>query len=174
MSKYDCVSPEAVREILCYDAATGLFRWRPRGDAGWDKHYSGAAALTTKDRHGYLTGVIRGHRFFAHRVAIAWVTGAWPDGEVDHINHDRADNRAENLRVVTRSANRKNIRKQANNTSGRTGVHWASNVSLWVAQIMVGGRKKHLGCFATEEEAAAAREAAERRYDFHPNHGKET
>ena len=47
--------------------------------------------------------------FYIHRlVAFAFVEGWFEGAEIDHINTIRDDNRAENLRFVTRSENMKN------------------------------------------------------------------
>lgn len=84
---------------------------------------------------------------------------------IDHINGDKLDNRRDNLRVVTASvngANRHQLNK--NNTSGVRGVSYAPNFSIskpWRAQIMANRKARHLGLFATKEEAVAARKAAE-------------
>ena len=43
----------------------------------------------------------------AHRVIWALVHGEWPEGQIDHINGVRDDNRLENLRVVTNQDNQK-------------------------------------------------------------------
>lgn len=44
--------------------------------------------------------------------------------------------------------------KRSRYTSRFRGVSWKSKIKKWVAQISVGGRKIHLGCFDCEEEAA--------------------
>ena len=41
----------------------------------------------------------------------------------DHINRMRYDNRADNLRIVTRSVNNRNITKRSDNTTGTQGVY---------------------------------------------------
>ncbi|WP_428999737.1 HNH endonuclease signature motif containing protein [Stenotrophomonas maltophilia] len=43
-----------------------------------------------------------------HRLAWLYMTGQWPSGEIDHINHDRSDNRWHNLRDVSHQANQQN------------------------------------------------------------------
>jgi hypothetical protein len=46
-------------------------------------------------------------------------------------------------------------------TSQHRGVHWDKSRSKWKAQIQVGGKQRHLGYFAAEEEAAKAYRDAE-------------
>lgn len=88
---------------------------------------------------------------------------------VDHVNGNKLDNRLENLRIVTNSqnqANRHNLNK--NNKSGVRGVtapaHLRRGGKPWLAQIGISGKVIYLGIFATLEEAAAARQAAEIKY----------
>ena len=47
------------------------------------------------------------------------------------------------------------------NKSGVKGVYWQKKTHRWIAQIQFQGRKRHLGCFETLEEAAEARKKAE-------------
>ena len=67
---------------------------------------------------------------------------------IDHIDHNRLNNSMDNLRVVTNSHNQMNT-----NAKGYT---WDKDAKKWRALIMLNGKKKHLGRFATEEEARAA------------------
>lgn len=95
------------------------------------------------------------------------------DHIVPLINGDRDDNRIENLRDVTGAENARNRRLQADNATGRTGVtaYPFQGQLRFVARIRVGGKLHHLGYFATVEEAAEARRAAEIKHGFHINHG---
>ena len=75
--------------------------------------------------------------------------------DVDHINGNRRDNRRCNIRICTRAQNMCNREKLSNNTSGYKGVSLKDG-SRWCAQIKINGRKKHIGCFDTPEQAHAA------------------
>jgi len=119
---------------------------------------------------GYRNGCIDGISLYAHRVAWALYFGEWPDGEIDHINHDHADNRICNLRSVTRAENLRNLPKMRHNTSGVTGVYRRKD--KWLAAIRVDRKLIRLGYFHSFNDAVAARELAERQYRFHPNHGR--
>lgn len=92
--------------------------------------------------------------------------------QIDHINHNRADDRIENLRKTNNKGNSRNRALLTNNKSGYTGVYWRKDVSKWRATIRVDGEDINLGCFYSLEEAVAARKAAEASYGFHENHGQ--
>lgn len=95
-----------------------------------------------------------------------------PEGmQVDHINHDRLDNRIENLRLVTNQMNLRNATKQKRSKSGFTGVSWDKLNESWMARIGVGEKDIWLGRFKKKRDAIFRRKLAEIAYGFHPNHG---
>lgn len=68
-------------------------------------------ALTRHKSSGYLVCKLNGKQYKHHRlVALQFIPNGDPAHkiEVDHINHDRCDNRIENLRWVTASENSRN------------------------------------------------------------------
>lgn len=159
---------------VAYDPESGKFTWlycescRPC----WNARFAGKEALCAPHSNGYLFGAIANQKLFAHRAAWALHYGAWPDGEIDHINHDRTDNRISNLRIACRSQNARNLSRSRRNISGVTGVFRHSQTSTWQAQIRVNRKSIHLGSFHEINDAIAARKAAEIKYDFHKSHGQ--
>jgi hypothetical protein len=85
-----------LRELMHYEPETGrvVRRTATRG------HRAGAVAGCTR-RDGYQVISIDGYRYLAHRLAWLYVHGAWPDGDLDHINANPSDNRIANLRAAT-------------------------------------------------------------------------
>lgn len=79
---------------------------------------------------------------------------------VDHANGDGLDNRRANLRLATPSQNGANIAAPRSNTSGYKGVNLYRRTGRWRAHITVAQRQRHLGYFATAEEAARAYDSA--------------
>lgn len=74
--------------------------------------------------------------------------------EIDHANRDPLDNRRSNLRACTRAENARNTHKKRATATGLRGVY--PNRNGFAAHIRYGGRRHHLGTFATAEEAYAA------------------
>lgn len=156
-------SVERLREVLSYYPDSGFLYWRQemgrRGKVG-----ARAGSLSAQ---GYLVLGVDGMRnLFAHRIAWAIHQGAWPDGEIDHINGNRIDNRMQNLRVVATRQNHQNMRRaRSDNKLGLLGV--SPRGDRFRAQIQVDGKKRWLGEFDTAEAASAAYLAAKRVLHSH-------
>lgn len=157
------LTAERLRELVSYDQETGKFvRLVATGPRGCHKPGSLKAYIKT---NGYARVHVDGTTHAAHRLAWLYMHGRWPDGDIDHINGDRLDNRATNLREVTRAENMQNERKaRCNNKSGLLGV--SPHGRSWRAQITVGGVCKKLGSYETPEQAHAVYLAAKR--ELHP------
>lgn len=142
-----------LRELLHYDPATGIFTWAspPRGR-------SLTSPVGSFDVQGYLTIRLDYVRYKAHRLAWMHHFGEFPIGFVDHINRNKADNRIENLRVVTNSENQQNRTAPITNTSGHKGIHMARRPRKWKAQAWLHGKPHHFGYFDLIEDAVAAYE----------------
>jgi len=172
-----------VKKLLDYDAETGIPTWKHRGREwfkrdgdwkSWNKRFPGTLALaSTSKTHRYPNGSCFGKTYNAHRVIWLLVFGRWPENQIDHINQDRTDNRIVNLRDVTNECNAKNQKKHRNNTSGYVGV-CKHSCGKWQVHITVNSKMKYLGLFENIEDAAAARAAADIKYGFHENHGRES
>lgn len=147
----DKISAERLREALSFDPETGEFRRRrPNGTISGKRAGSGSH----HKRYRYLR--VDGINYSEHRLAWLFIYGKWPDGEIDHINMDRADNRIVNLREATPSQNQANRKVRKRNKLGIKGVMLHKRDRKYVAQIKRGNKVKHLGYFQTAEEAAEA------------------
>ena len=138
------LSYEFISSILQYDPETGILRWKEQR-GGVKK---GDIAGCFDGYHGYIRLRIRKKMYMSHRLCWLLLTGKWPKQQIDHINGDRIDNRACNLRECTLSQNQRNKLKMKNNTSGYTGVY-KTTTNKWTATI-------NLGTFKSKEEAALA------------------
>ena len=147
------LTAERVRDVLTYDPATGVFRWRV---AASGRVQIGMIAGRTKI-DGYRGIKIDGKEYQAHRLAWLYVHGFWPACHIDHINGIRNDNRLSNLRDVSRSEN-------AQNQYRVLGVCLTRR--KFQAQIKIDGKSRYLGRFETAELAHQAYIKAKRR--LHP------
>lgn len=163
---------ERLRERLYFDDL-GILRWRRCASMPkqWNSVWPGREAFTAIDGKGYRHGSIDGCYVRLHRVVWALAYGSWPAGDLDHVNGDRLDNRLDNLREVCGSANQRNAKRRADNTSGATGVSWYKPTGRWRATVCLQGRNTHLGYFDNFEDALAARRKADVEFLFHANHG---
>jgi hypothetical protein len=74
---------------------------------------------------------------------------------VDHVNGNGLDNRRENLRIFKNNQNTRNAGKHKTNSSSKyKGVSWCNTRNKWEANIKVNYKKKFLGYFESEIEAA--------------------
>jgi hypothetical protein len=77
--------------------------------------------------------------------------------EVDHVDRNIRNNKKENLRLATRSQNMANTKSRRGKYKG---VWFWKERKCYVAEITINGKKKHLGCFYYEKEAALAYNSA--------------
>ena len=101
-----------IKGHFSYDPLTGI--------VSRDDRRNSAGSL---DRDGYLILKIKGQHFKAHRIAWFLYYGTIPYMEIDHINHNRVDNRIENLRCVDRVGNIANIARHPNIDTGVVGIY---------------------------------------------------
>lgn len=166
-------SPEYLRERLRYCHETGKLFWRDHPDLkkNWRTRFLEKEAFAYINVYGYKIGELNKRKFRAHRVIWAIVHGQWPDGEIDHIDHCKTNNRIENLRVVDKADNMRNRPMRRKSKYGVFGVFFCDRMKKWWAIIGVESKNKYLGSYEKFEDAVAARKAAEREYGYHENHG---
>jgi len=140
-----------LKEILEYNPNTGVFTRKDLKNK----------IIGTPDKDGYLKVVIKFKDYRLHRLAWFLSYGEWPKNQIDHINRIKDDNRLCNLREATPSENLAN-RVLNNNKFNYVGVNFDKRKSekSYMARIMVFDSKlgikkrKHLGYFATAQEAS--------------------
>lgn len=156
----DNVTAARLRELLHYDAETGVFSRLVALRGGRRGPIRPSAS-----GNGYQYISVDGNSCLAHRLAWLYVHGAWPVEDIDHINGVRTDNRLCNLRSVARYVNNQNRHRvrSDNVASGATGVSWHIHSRKWRARIWLQGVEHRVGLFDTIEEASAAYVTAKRR-----------
>ena len=105
-----------------------------------------------KVKTGYLMGFVDGRKILLHR----YIMNPCREKVVDHINHDVSDNRKSNLRVCTHQQNSMNKKVK--------GYFFNKQKNKWCACVEVKGKRKYLGFFDLEKDAAEARKFLEKKY----------
>jgi hypothetical protein len=168
--KNRAIDVEYLKTRITYCPETGDITHLPKsnskGNDSWNSRFANKSAGRTRT-DGYHLVSIDGIHYLAHVLAYAWMTGALPTGEIDHINMVKNDNRWANLRTATHSENMCNKPLYCNNTSGFKGVNFDKRTSKWWVSIKANKITYYLGVFATIEEAAVVRQKAAERL-----HGK--
>jgi len=109
--------------------------------------------------HGYAArnDYATGEHIYMHR----FINRAPAGTEVDHIDRNKLNNTRENLRTATRHQQGANTTKQRGVSSQFKGVCFImgkgeKRVDRWAAYISPNGKRKHLGYYVSELDAAFA------------------
>jgi len=156
-----------LRARLRYDAGAGKLyflpipatTWQQRG---WNKRFAGREAGTISQ--GYRNIVLEKQRFLAHHIVWFFEHGEFPDGDLDHRNGVRSDNRFGNLRKATKTENAQNRKVMKDTQSGIKGAWFHKGNQKWESTICVHKRRIFLGNFPTAQAAGEAYAAAEKTY----------
>ena len=138
-----------LKELLWYDAQTGVFRWR-FSTSQRVKPWSEAGCHL----NGYKTITVKSKPIYAHRLAWLYMTGSLPINQIDHIDGNRQNNAWCNLREATPKQNAENRKLHHDNKSGYRGVSWNQKQKKWKASVTHNGVQIYLGFYKTPEEAA--------------------
>ncbi len=122
--------------------------------------HSWASEFTWHLAHGYAKRMPGCKNVYLHR-EIAERHGLDLSPSIDHVDRNKLNNRAENLRTASNQLQSFNRQPSKRNTSGVVGVHWSKAKDKWRAGIRVNGFQHHLGFFSSKDEAATARKNAE-------------
>lgn len=81
--------------------------------------------------------------------------------QTDHINRNRLDNRRCNFRECNTQKNIFNRGKLTGYENDVIGVNWSKHNKKWRAYITIDGKRQHLGCFVSKDDAIKCRLKAE-------------
>lgn len=104
--------------------------------------------------NGYERVSIVKKKYLVHQLVVSAFIGKRPVGtnskfHIDHIDGNKLNNHADNLRIISR---RDNIYRQKNPF---TGAHKTSG-GKWMSQIRIDGKLTYLGTFKSREDAREA------------------
>jgi hypothetical protein len=161
-----------LRRLIDYDPASGVFRWKareardfpgqPRRFEKWNTQFAGQIAGCIAKSTGYRVFSVKGKQLYAHRVAWLLHHERWPDGEIDHINRVRDDNRIDNLRDVSVALNARNRKR-----SETAGVYPTEH-GTWSASVSTDAGRISLGTFRCQTAALIARRRGECEHGYVP------
>lgn len=157
------LTQERLREFFSYDPDTGLFTSIKKR---WGSKFPVGSVVGSPTGNGLYLEVRFDYRpYYLHRLAWFYMTGKWPDPEVDHEDGDGFNNRWRNLRETGRAGQMQN--RACRNSTGFPGVYRVDG--SWAASITLDYQKHYLGCFPTPELAHAAYiEAKAHLHTFNP------
>lgn len=146
-----------LKELFHYDPESGHLRrilrtGKSRSFAGMNAGFKDGKYLRVNVDHNVYK-----RNFLVHRLIWLYMTGSWPQYQVDHIDGNPLNNKWENLRQATNGQNSLNRRLPKNNKTGIKGVTLNKKRNKYFVTIS-------LGWYNTLEEAAAVRREAELRY----------
>jgi len=129
------MTQDEIRKIFDYDATTGNLIRR-----------SSNKVTGTPDVLGYKKTKFKGTTKNCHRIVYTWHYGEIPENHhIDHIDHDRSNNRIENLQCLKAYDNC--IKKIPQNDYNRKGYTVYKTNKGWCAKLII-----RLGPCNTEQE----------------------
>jgi len=161
-AKQAFLNQELLKELVDYNPDTGVFAWKKiRRGVSCNKK------VGTVKPNGYIVVLINRKLYRLHRLAWLYMTGKWPDNEIDHINGNRADNRFCNIRQATKAENNWNKKVRKDSTTGIKNVLYYPNYQTYYVKITANNVSHSFGPFKTKDEAASV--AKEKRIEIHKN-----
>lgn len=167
---------EYFHSIFNYDHEKGVLYWKPRkGESKGDRIFNSTYALkeagsvvsSKNSSTKYIQTKINGKTQKNHRIIFAMIHGYMPE-QVDHIDHNGLNNRADNLRASNSKDNSKNLPMQKSNKSGHIGVNWHKSAKKWQARAVdLNGKRIDLGRFDSIDEAVAVRKKYEIEFKYY-------
>lgn len=165
------LTQERVKTLLDYDPETGVLRWKvDRNQYVKSGDEAGHLQIMHKGRYRCVRVCVDGRLYIASRIIWLWMTGSFPEHDIDHKDQCPMNNRWDNLRDTQH--NQKNFPRRADNRSGCTGVGWHKASSRWRARINVDGTAIFIGSFTRRSDAIRARKRASKQYGFSELHGR--
>lgn len=154
------LTQDILKQYVVYHPDTGWFTSTGVKYSNKDK---GERVGTVHKTKGYRYLTLLGKTYREQRVAFLYMTGKWPEKQVDHINNVKDDNRWCNLRDVSAAVNSQNRKLFSTNTSGHKGVVWNKKDRKWQVLCRANSKQYYGGQYENKEEAA---EVAELLYDM--------
>ncbi|NBR25821.1 MAG: hypothetical protein EBU08_18995 [Micrococcales bacterium] len=135
------------------DPKKGIVRSRRTGESVGVLHKRGYVLISKR---------VNGKHYKVKRSNIIWWSKykKMPHAkmDIDHIDGDRANDRIENLQILTHQQNLAKRKKNRNGSSKYRGVRFHKKTNKFIAEIEKYGKKYHFGYHENEKQAAIARD----------------
>jgi hypothetical protein len=144
---------EEANRLFWYEEDTGNLFWKKKGSG--KRNHLKAGSYSWRAR----VVVVSYKKYPVSKIVWLLATGDWPENSLDHIDRNPDNNKISNLRPATFQQNMANrVFRRA--VSGYIGVCWREKRGKFSATHYAAGQCKHLGYYATAEEAALVRDEA--------------
>lgn len=163
------ISITKLKDMLNYDPDTGLFTWAENVKE-YNKTKFEGDPIGSKHKSGYIQIKLQGKVYQAHRLAWYYYHGVLPNGYIDHINHNKEDNRIANLRDVSAEDNAKNRTVSKSTTTGHQNIWYCKDRYKFIVQIRSKTHGRFERTYDTIEEAIEVRNQKLKEFGFHINH----
>ena len=140
-----------LKQVIVYDPMSGECTWLMSANGRVKVGARAGSVLNGLYRRVQIDGV----GYLEHRLIWFYMTGEWPQPEVDHWDTDGLNNKWPNLREATTQQNGFNKGPNAANTTGYKGVTKRYG-GKFRAQGTFNGKAWFTKDFVTAEQAAAA------------------
>jgi hypothetical protein len=161
-AKQSLLNQELLKELVNYDPNTGVFAWKKIRPG-----VSSSKKFGSLKPSGYIVVLINKKLYRLHRLAWLYMTGEWPENEIDHINGNKADNRFCNIRKATKAENNWNKKVRKDSTTGVKNVLYYPKYQSYYVRITANKIAHSFGPFKTKDQAALV--AKEKRAEIHKN-----
>lgn len=154
--------------LLKYEPLTGKLIWKTNIHSKSVVPNTEAGCVA---KSGYRVITLFGLSYPAHHVAWFLHHKVWAEGQLDHQNQQRDDNRLVNLREVTKAENAQNRSRRRETVTGEHGIWFDRRRNKYVAEITMNGKRVYLKRFDNADDAVSERQTKLKELGFHDNHG---
>lgn len=146
------ITQELVKELFNYKDGSLYWRVKPSPQV----KVGDLAGTPTMDKKSDRIKISINRKCFKRSRLVFLFHHGWLPKVVDHIDRNPMNDNIANLRAATRSQNNMNMSCIRGLTSIYKGVYLMKNRTTWESSIKINGKRKYLGTFKIETDAAIA------------------